>query len=46
MKEIPLSRGYVALVDDDDFERVSAFKWSVSVRKRQTQKHILMLIVT
>ena len=26
--EIPLSKGYVALVDDEDFERVSAFKWS------------------
>ena len=41
MKEIPLSRGYVALVDDDDFERVSAFKWSVSVRrgKHKTYTH-------
>ncbi len=27
MKEIPLTRGYVALVDDDDYERVAAFKW-------------------
>jgi hypothetical protein len=28
VKEIPLSQGKVALVDDDDFERVSQFKWS------------------
>jgi hypothetical protein len=27
VKEIPLTRGKVALVDDEDFERVSAFKW-------------------
>lgn len=26
-KEIPLSRGLVALVSDEDYERVSAFKW-------------------
>lgn len=27
MKEIPLTRGFVAFVDDSDFEKVSAFKW-------------------
>jgi len=27
MKQIQLTRGYVALVDDDDFERVNALKW-------------------
>lgn len=27
MKEIPLTQGKVALVDDADFERVSRFKW-------------------
>jgi hypothetical protein len=26
-KEIPLSKGMVALVDDDDYERVSQFNW-------------------
>lgn len=32
MKEIPLTRGYVALVDDDDYERVSVYKWHVDSR--------------
>jgi len=27
MKEIPLTQGKVALVDDADFDRVNAFKW-------------------
>jgi hypothetical protein len=27
MKEIPLTGGYTAIVDDEDFERVSQFKW-------------------
>lgn len=34
MKEIPLTQGYVALVDDGDFERVAKFKWCASVDKR------------
>ncbi len=34
MKTIPLTQGYVALVDDEDFERVSAFKWCAMVNKR------------
>lgn len=29
MKEIPLTQGMVALVDDEDFERLSACKWFV-----------------
>ena len=27
MREIPLSRGQTALVDDEDYERVAMFKW-------------------
>lgn len=29
MKEIPLTKGYVALVDDDDYPALSAVKWRV-----------------
>jgi len=29
VKEIPLTRGYVAFVDDADFDWLSQFKWSV-----------------
>lgn len=28
MREVQISRGKVALVDDEDYERVAAFKWS------------------
>lgn len=34
MKQIPLSRGAFAQVDDEDYDRVSAFKWSVLDRGR------------
>lgn len=27
MKQIPLTQGYVALVDDKDFKRINRFKW-------------------
>ncbi len=33
MKEIPLTRGYRAIVDDDDYERLSAKRWRASVMK-------------
>lgn len=54
MREIPLTQGKVAIVDDEDFERVSAFRWhalkrpnglwhAVRTQKRQGKKqHIYM----
>lgn len=36
MKEIPLSRGLVAVVDDSDFERVAEHRWYAN-RSRSTQ---------
>lgn len=32
MKEIKLTKGFVAFVDDEDFERVNAFKWCVRIK--------------
>jgi signal transduction histidine kinase len=34
MKQIPLSKGYVTLVSDEDYERVSKFKWTAHVMRR------------
>jgi hypothetical protein len=31
MKSIPLTKGYIALVDDEDFSAVNAFKWHAQV---------------
>lgn len=35
MREIPLTKGYVALVDDEDFTRVSQYKWCTSEYRRK-----------
>ncbi len=37
MKEIVLSKGKVALVDDDDFDRMNSFKWYASHESRGTK---------
>ena len=38
MREVPLTQGYVALVDDEDWELVSQYSWSVDKSgKRRTQ---------
>jgi AP2 domain len=34
MKSISLTHGYVALIDDEDFEKVSKFKWFAVVDKK------------
>lgn len=40
MKQIPLSQGFFALVDDEDFEVLNNFKWSVADcgHKRKSRK--------
>jgi len=35
MKEVELTKGYKALVDDEDFDRVNQFKWSACVQNRK-----------
>jgi hypothetical protein len=37
MKELVLSKNQIALVDDDDFEKLSQFKWH-SIQKRHSGK--------
>ena len=36
MREIPLTQGKIALVDDEDFERVNQFKWYAQKTTRRT----------
>ena len=35
MKTIPLTRGYVAVVDYEDYEPLAQFKWSVKIDRRK-----------
>lgn len=35
MKEIQLTQGYVAIVDDDDFEYLIQYKWRVKIDKKR-----------
>lgn len=37
MKQIKLSQGYFATVDDEDFERINAFKWHVIIIHDKTK---------
>lgn len=37
MKEIKLTKGFVAFVEDKDFERVNAHKWYASIESRGTK---------
>lgn len=39
MKEIQLTQGKVAIVDDEDFERVSKYKWYYNERYAKTTIH-------
>jgi hypothetical protein len=41
MKEIPLTRGAVALVDDADYELLSLFKWHVHTSARTPVRYAL-----
>jgi hypothetical protein len=34
MKELQLTQGYVALVDDEDYERVNQYKWHTSINRK------------
>lgn len=38
MRKIQLTKGKVALVSDEDFERVNAFKWCASQESKNGQK--------
>ena len=35
MKEIPLTKGYIALVDDEDYGQVSSFNWYTWIDRRK-----------
>jgi len=39
MKEIPLMQGYVALVDDEDYQRINQFKWCLNKTRKVRYAH-------
>ncbi|MBP7284858.1 MAG: hypothetical protein KBA66_24950 [Leptospiraceae bacterium] len=41
MKKIKLSRGKSAIIDDDDFERVSQFKWYINENAEKTKLYAM-----
>jgi len=50
-QQIPLTKGFYALVDDEDFERVNAYKWTLDnngyavrkVNRRKVMRHRFVL---
>jgi len=38
MKEIQLTQGYVALIDDEDYERVSLYNWLIRNSRKDSNK--------
>jgi len=41
MKEIPLNRGLVALVDDEDFERIKTWNWYAQIDAKNGQPYAI-----
>lgn len=39
MREIKLTQGYVAIVDDEDFDRVNGYAWFFSVSKKASRNN-------
>lgn len=43
-REIPLTRGYVAIVDDEDYERAASFRWYASSPSRRSTPYAVRKI--